>query len=77
MGGDGLSNPDWVRQQVVDKGSLVNANWKYGTGGRHSDILRSIKYYRSGKIVMNFRIGSYKFSSFNKDWWFYILKGLK
>lgn len=54
----------------------VNMPYRYGTG-RHADILRSVKYYKSGKIMLNFRSGSYKLSSIDNKWWFYILKGVK
>jgi len=42
----------------------------------HADNLRSIKYYHSGKVVMKFRIGSYKLSSVNNRWTFYSLQGI-
>lgn len=54
----------------------VNMPYRYGTD-RHADILRSVKYYKSGKIMLNFRSGSYKLSSIDNKWWFYILKGVK
>jgi hypothetical protein len=78
MKSGGLSYPNWVKEQIIDNGFLINANWKYdGLGNRHSDVLRSIKFYHSGKVVMNFRIGSYRLSTVDKDWWFFIIKGLK
>lgn len=71
-----LSNPTRVRQ-IQSSNGLIHINMKYTSSINHADILRSIKYYYSGKIIMKFRIGNYKLSSVDSNWWFYILNGLK
>ncbi|GAB6013229.1 hypothetical protein MK137Hg34_000278900, partial [Viscerimonas tarda] len=76
MGTAGLSDPDWVKQNIKDAGALVNVNMKQSTN-RHSDVLRSVRYYHSGKVELQFRIGSYNLKSVNKDWRFYLIRGLK
>ena len=63
-------------QEVQSSNGLIHANIPYNDI-RHADILRSIKHYHSGKIIMKFRIGSFKLSSVNDKWWFYFLRGLK
>ncbi len=40
-------------------------------------FLRSIKYYHSGKVVMNFRIGRYRLSSVDNTWRFFLLRGVR
>jgi hypothetical protein len=58
-----LNNPQ-VADDILNKRELIHINMPYGRGGmRHADNLRSISYYHSGKVVMNFRIGSYRLSS--------------
>ena len=70
-----LSAPGFA-QDVLSRNGLIHVNMPYG-GIHHADILRSIRYYHSGKIVMKFRIGYFKLSSVNDEWWFYFLRGLK
>jgi len=70
-----LSVPGFA-QDVLSRNGLIHVNMPYG-GIHHADILRSIRYYHSGKIVMKFRIGYFKLSSANDEWWFYFLRGLK
>lgn len=70
-----LSVPGFA-QDVLSRNGLIHVNMPYG-GMHHADILRSIRYYHSGKIVMKFRIGYFKLSSANDEWWFYFLRGLK
>ena len=65
-----------MAQQIQSGGGLVHTNMPH-SGIRHADNLRSIKYYHSGKVVMNFRIGSYKLSSVDSNWWFYVLRGVR
>ena len=71
-----------VRKSFVptkrNSGELIHVSMPHGNNGmRHADNLRSIRYYRSGKVVMNFRIGSYKLSSVDNKWRFYLIKGIK
>ncbi|MDR1739352.1 MAG: FG-GAP-like repeat-containing protein [Bacteroidales bacterium] len=63
-------------RDIKSAGWLIHTNMPY-RGGRHADNLRSINYYHSGKVVLKYRIGSYRLPSVNNDWWFYILTGLK
>jgi hypothetical protein len=70
-----LANPQ-MAQDILDRGYLLSTNMPLGII-RHGDNLRSISYYYSGKVVMGFRIGSYKLSTVNDKWWFYLLRGLK
>lgn len=70
-----LSVPGFA-QDVLSRNGLIHVNMPYG-GMHHADILRSIRYYHSGKIVMKFRIGYFKLSSANDEWWFFFLRGLK
>lgn len=71
-----LADPQQVLS-IKKSGNLIHTNMPHSGGMGHVDNLRSIKYYHSGKIVMNFRIGSYRLSSVNGNWWFYTLNGLK
>jgi len=71
-----LANTDWSKQNLSDKGLLINANWKHNLI-RHSDVLRSIEYYHSKGTILQFRIGSYNLKSIDENWWFFILRGLK
>jgi RHS repeat-associated core domain len=75
LNGAALADPA-MAQQIQNGGGLVHANMPHN-GMRHVDNLRSIKYYHSGKIVMKFRIGSYKLSSVDNNWWFHVLKGVR
>ena len=70
-----LLEPGYV-QNLQSSNKLIHVNMPYG-GIRHADILRSIKYYYSGKIIMKFRANSFTFPSADKDWWLYLLEGLK
>jgi hypothetical protein len=63
-------------REIQNSGGLIHTNMP-DNSIRHADNLRSIQYYHSGKVVMNFRIGSYKLSSVNNNWWFYLLKGVR
>lgn len=66
-------------QQVLDikkTGGIVHTNMPHSVI-RHADNLRSIKFYHSGKVVMKFRIGSYRLSSVDNRWWFYTLNGVR
>lgn len=69
-----FDNPQAVRN-ILNDGGLIHTSMPDG-GIFHSDNLRSISYY-SNKIVLRYRIGSYKLSSVNNDWLFYILKKLR
>ena len=71
-----LADPQQVLS-IKKSGNLIHTNMPHSGGMGHVDNLRSIKYYHSGKVVMNFRIGSYRLSSVNGNWWFYTLNGLK
>ena len=71
-----LADPQQVLS-IKKSGNLIHTNMPHSGGMGHVDNLRSIKYYHSGKIVTNFRIGSYRLSSVNGNWWFYTLNGLK
>lgn len=64
-------------QDIQSSNGLIHVNMPYNNGIHHADILRSIKYYHSGKIMMRFRIGSFSLSSVNNDWWFFQLNGVK
>lgn len=70
-----LADPQMARE-LQNRGYLLNTNMPH-SGIRHADNLRSISYCHSGKVVMRYRIGSYKLSSVNDSWWFYLLRGLK
>jgi RHS repeat-associated protein len=69
-----LSDPQAARD-IVNKGQLVHTNMPY-SGIRHVDNLRSIMYY-SNKTVLHYRIGSYRLSSVNGNWWFYLFNGIR
>lgn len=56
-----ITSPN-AMQQVQNSGDLISIHMKISNGMFHADNLRSISYY-SNKIVMLFRIGSYKFNS--------------
>jgi hypothetical protein len=75
LGAAALADPA-MANQIQNGGDLIHTNMPHN-GQRHADNLRTIKYYHSGKVVMNFRIGSYRLSSVNDNWWFYILKGVR
>ena len=75
LGADGLTDERIVRD-IKNAGGLIHTNMPH-RGIRHADNLRSISYFHSGKVVMKFRIGSFRFSSGNYNWWFYILTGVK
>ena len=62
-------------RDLQSSGYLLHTNMPYSNGLRHADNIRSISYY-SNKVVLRYRIGSYKLSSVNNDWWFYLLRGL-
>jgi RHS repeat-associated protein len=71
-----LENPQLARE-ILNSGYLINTNMPHGGNGMfHADNIRSIRYY-SNKVVLHYRIGSYKLSTVDKNWWFYLLKGLK
>lgn len=59
-----------------DAGRIVHTNMPH-SAIRHADNLRSIKYYHSGKIVLQYRIGSFRLNSVNNNWWFYVLNGIR
>ena len=63
-------------QNLQAKNCLVNVDMLY-SNTRHSDILRQVKFYYSGKIKLIFRIGSYKVTDVKNDWYFYIIKGVR
>ena len=63
-------------QNLQAENSLVNVDMLY-SNMRHSDILRQVKFYYSGKIKLIFRIGSYKVTDVKNDWYFYIIKGVR
>ena len=63
-------------QNLQAENSLVNVDMLY-SNMRHSDILRQVKFYYSGKIKLIFRIGSYKVTNVKNDWYFYIIKGVR
>ena len=64
-------------QNVQSRNELILINMLYKNGYGHTDILRSIKYYYSGKIILKFSRESFKLSGVNESWWFYLLRGLK
>jgi len=70
-----IADPKMMRE-LQNRGYLLHTNMPYG-GIRHADNLRSIRYYRSGKVKLNYRIGSRNLSSVDNNWWFYLLRGLK
>lgn len=70
-----LKNIDAIRA-IKNDGGLIHTNMTYSSI-RHADNLRSIKYFRSGKVLMKFRIGSYRLSSVDNNWWFYVLTGIR
>ncbi len=70
-----LVNPQNAKE-VLSKGYLINTNMPH-SGVRHADNLRRISYYHSGKVVLKYRIGSFKLRSINDTWWFYLLRELR
>lgn len=70
-----LGSATYVQSLKADN-YLINIDMPYNNI-RHSDILRQIKFYHSGKVVMKFRIGSFRLKNFNNDYHFYKIKGMK
>jgi RHS repeat-associated protein len=70
-----LADPQ-VARNIQNNGQIVHTNMPH-SGIRHADNLRSISYYHSGKVVMRYRIGSYKLSSVNDNWWVYLFNGIR
>ena len=75
LGAPALGRPEIVRN-IRDAGHLIHTNMPYGTI-RHADNLRSIRYFPNGRIVLRYRIGRYRLSSVNNNWWFYTLSGAR
>jgi hypothetical protein len=69
-------------REIQSRGALISTYHNTGKIGRdglkiwHSDIIRMIKYYESGKTIITIRNGSYSLSYAN-SWFFYLLRGLK
>ena len=62
---------------IKNSGGLIHVNMPH-RGMRHADNLRSIRFYHSGKVTMRLRIGSFRLpSNDNRDWWFYLLRGVR
>ena len=69
-----LADPQ-VARNIQNNGQLIHTNMPH-SGIKHADNLRSISYY-SNKTVLRYRIGSYKLSSVNENWWFYLFNGVR
>jgi len=69
-----LADPQ-VARNIQNNGQLIHTNMPH-SGIRHADNLRSISYY-SNKTVLRYRIGSYRLSSVNDNWWFYLFNGIR
>ena len=70
-----LNDPQNVRQ-FIDRGYLINVNMEL-KGVRHADNIRSINYYRSGKIEMKLRVGTYRVNTNDHNNWFYLLRSIR
>ncbi|MDR1055780.1 MAG: hypothetical protein LBL90_08165 [Prevotellaceae bacterium] len=70
-----LADPE-VAREILNSGHLLHTHMPHNNGLFHADNLRSIRYY-SNKVILRYRIGNYKLSAVDKNWWFFLLKGLK
>lgn len=64
-------------QSIKDSGNMISVHMKHGNLF-HADNIRSIKYY-SNKVVVQLRIGSYKFTDIanNKTFRSWSISGIK
>ncbi|MCM8872592.1 MAG: hypothetical protein NDJ65_04855 [Paludibacteraceae bacterium] len=70
-------NNEYMVQQYKDMGGVINVNMPSSITPRHSDNIRSISFYKSGKVKIRLRIGNFSTKSITNDWDVYYLRGIK
>ena len=73
---DDITNLNIVKQ-YKNQGGVISVNMPHKMTPRHADNIRSIKFYKSGKVIVRLRIGSYNANTINDNWHFYLLHSIK